>query len=75
MCPDYIRMLLEIPPKVAVSSFMGYLKKKSKLMICEKFPEVKYKYQNREFCSRGYYVDTAGKNTKKITEYIPISLN
>lgn len=54
---------------------MGYLKKKSKLMICEKFPEVKYKYQNREFCSRGYYVDTAGKNTKKITEYIPISLN
>ena len=58
-------MLIEIPPKVAVSSFMGYLKGKSSLMIYEQFPELKYKYRNREFWCRGYYVDTAGKNAKK----------
>ena len=52
-------MLVEIPPKVAVSSFMGYLKGKSSLMIYEKFPELRYKYRNREFWCRGYYVDTA----------------
>lgn len=63
-------MLVEIPPKVAVSSFMGYLKGKSSLMIYEQFPELKYKYRNREFWCRGYYVDTAGKNAKKIQEYI-----
>ena len=70
VCPEHIHMLLEIPPKVAVSSFMGYLKGKSSLMIYEKFPELKYKYRNREFWCRGYYVDTAGKNAKKIQEYI-----
>ena len=69
-CPDHIHMLVEIPPKVAVSSFMGYLKGKSSLMIYEQFPELKYKYRNREFWCRGYYVDTAGKNAKKIQEYI-----
>ena len=69
-CPDHIHMLVEIPPKVAVSSFMGYLKGKSSLMICEKFPELRYKYRDREFWCRGYYVDTAGKNAKKIAEYI-----
>ena len=63
-------MLVEIPPKVAVSSFMGYLKGKSSLMIYEKYPELRYKYRNREFWCRGYYVDTAGKNAKKIEEYI-----
>ena len=63
-------MLVEIPPKVAVSSFMGYLKGKISLMIYEKFPELKYKYRNREFWCRGYNVDTAGKNAKKIEEYI-----
>ena len=63
-------MLLEIPPKVSVSSFMGYLKGKSSLMIYEKFPELKYKYRNGEFWCRGYYVDTVGKNTQKIKEYI-----
>ena len=68
--PDHIHMLVEIPPKVAVSSFMGYLKGKSSLMIYEQFPELKYKYKNREFWCRGYYVDTAGKNAKKIQEYI-----
>ena len=67
---DHIHMLVEIPPKVAVSSFMGYLKGKSSLMIYEQFPELKYKYRNREFWCRGYYVDTAGKNAKKIQEYI-----
>ena len=70
VCPDHVHMLVEIPPKVAVSSFMGYLKGKSSLMIYEKYPELKYKYRNREFWCRGYYVDTAGKNAKKIEEYI-----
>ena len=70
VCPDHIHMLVEIPPKVAVSSFMGYLKGKSSLMIYEQFPELKYKYRNREFWCRGYYVDTAGKNAARIAEYI-----
>ena len=70
VCPDHVHMLLEIPPKVSVSSFMGYLKGKSSLMIYEKYPELKYKYRNREFWCRGYYVDTAGKNAKKIEEHI-----
>ena len=63
-------MFLEIPPKIAVSSFMGYLKGKSSLMLYEQFPELKYKYRNREFWCRGYYVDTVGKNAQKIAEYI-----
>ena len=70
VCPDHVHMLLEIPPKVAVSSFMGYLKGKSSLMIYEKFPALQFKYRNREFWCRGYYVDTVGKNAKKIEEYI-----
>ena len=70
VCPDHIHMLVEIPPKYSVSSFMGYLKGKSSLMLYEKFPELKFKYRNREFWCRGYYVDTAGKNDKKIAEYI-----
>ena len=63
-------MLLEIPPKMSVSSFMGYLKGKSSLMLYEQFGDLKSKYRNREFWCRGYYVDTVGKNTKKIKEYI-----
>lgn len=63
-------MLIEIPPKVAVSSFIGYLKGKSSLMIYEKYPELKYKYRNREFWCRGYYVDKAGKNAQRIAECI-----
>ena len=70
VCPDHIHMLLEIPPKIAVSSFAGYLKGKSSLMIYEQFSNLKYKYRNREFWCRGYYVDTVGKNAKKIEEYI-----
>ena len=69
-CPDHIHMLVSIPPNLSVSQFMGYLKGKSSLMIYEQFPELKYKYRNREFWCRGYYVDTAGKNAKKIQEYI-----
>ena len=68
-CPDHIHMLLEIPPKIAVSRFMGYLKGKSTTMIYEEFPELKYKYRNREFWCKGYYVDTVGKNTNRIVEY------
>ena len=54
VCPDHVHMLVEIPPKVAISSFMGYLKGKSSLMIYEKYPELRYKYRNREFWCRGY---------------------
>ena len=70
VCRDHIHMLVEIPPKESVSGFMGYLKGKSSLMIYEQFPELKYKYRNRGFWCRGYYVDTVGKNAKKIEEYI-----
>ena len=70
VCPDYVHMLLEIPPKISVSSFMGFLKGKSSLMIYEKWENLKFKYRNREFWCRGYYVETAGKNAVKIKEYI-----
>ena len=70
VCPDHVHMLLEIPPKMSVSSFMGYLKGKSSTMMYEQFGELKFKYRNREFWCKGYYVDTAGKNTSRIAEYI-----
>ncbi len=70
VCSDHVHMLLEIPPKMSVSSFMGYLKGKSSTMIYEQFGELKYKYKNRSFWCKGYYVDTAGKNTRRIAEYI-----
>ena len=70
VCPDHIHMLLEIPQKISISSFMGFLKGKSSLMIYERYGNMKFKYRNREFWCRGYYVDTAGKNAKKIAEYI-----
>lgn len=63
-------MLIEIPPKKSVSSVMGYLKGKSSLMIYDRWGNAKYRYRNREFWCRGYYVDTVGKNDKKIAEYI-----
>jgi len=75
VCPDHVHMLLEIPPKYSVSSFVGFLKGKSSLALYERFPELKYKYRNREFWCRGYYVDTAGKNTKRIAEYIKHQLD
>ena len=69
-CPDHIPLLVTIPPKISVSSFMGYLKGKSSLMIFDKHANMKYRYGNREFWCRGYYVDTVGKNAKKIEEYV-----
>ena len=75
VCPDHIHMLVSIPPKVAVSSFMGYLKGKSSVLIYEKFGELKFKYRNREFWCRGYYVDTVGRNKEKIAAYIRNQLN
>ena len=70
VCPDHIHMLVEIPPKIAVSSFMGYLKGKSTLMIFDRHANLKYKYGNRHFWCGGYYVDTVGRNKKVIAEYI-----
>ena len=70
VCPDHIHMLLSIPPKYSVSGFMGYIKGKSSLMIFQKFGNMKFAYRNREFWCKGYYVDTVGKNTKAIKEYI-----
>ena len=70
VCPDHVHMLVEIPPKYSVSSFMGFLKGKSSIMIYEKWGNMKYKYRNREFWCRGYYVDTVGKNTKARDAYI-----
>ena len=69
-CSDHIHMLLRIPPKYSVSQIMGYLKSKSAMMIFERHANLKYKYGSRHFWCRGYYVDTVGKNAKKIKEYI-----
>ena len=75
VCPDHIHMLVEIPPKISVSSFVGFLKGKSSLMIYDRWGNMKYKYRNRQFWCRGYYVDTVGKNTAKIQEYIKHQLD
>lgn len=69
-CPDHIHMLVSIPPKISVSAFVGYLKGKSSLMIFDRHANLKYKYGNRHFWCKGYYVDTVGKNKKAIAEYI-----
>ena len=69
-CKDHIHMLISIPPKYSVSQIMGYLKGKSSLMIFEKYANMKYKYGNRHFWCRGYYVDTVGRNKKAIAEYV-----
>lgn len=70
VCPDHVHMLVEIPPKYSVSGFMGYLKGKSSVIIYQKYANIKFQYRHREFWCTGYYVDTVGKNTKKIKEYI-----
>ncbi|MBQ9188460.1 MAG: IS200/IS605 family transposase, partial [Clostridia bacterium] len=70
LMPDHVHMLVSIPPKMSISSFMGYIKGKSALMIFDAHANLKYKYGNRHFWCRGYYVDTVGKNAKKIEEYI-----
>ena len=70
LCPDHVHMLLAIPPKYSVAQIMGYLKGRSSLMIFDRHANMKYKYGNRHFWCRGYYVDTVGRNKKAIAEYI-----
>ena len=70
LMPDHIHMLVTIPPKMSVSKFMGILKGKSSLMIFDRFANLKYKYGNRHFWCRGYYVDTVGRNKIAIAKYI-----
>ena len=70
LCQDHIHMLVSIPPNISVSQFVGYLKGKSSLMIFQRYGNMKFAYRNREFWCKGYYVDTVGKNTKAIREYI-----
>ncbi len=70
LCPDHIHMLVSIPPNLSVAAFVGYLKGKSALMIFDRHANLKYKYGNRHFWCRGYYVDTVGRNKKAIEEYI-----
>jgi len=73
-CPDHVHMLLKIPPKYSVSSIMGYLKGKSSLMIFDRHANLKYKYGRRNFWCRGYFVDTVGKNEKRIADYVTTQL-
>ena len=68
--PDHIHLYVKIPPKYSVSEIMGYLKGKSSLMIFDRHANLKYKYGNRHFWCRGYYVDTVGRNEKAIQEYV-----
>ena len=70
LCKDHVHMLISIPPKYSVSQIMGYLKGKSSLMIFDRHANLKYKYGNRHFWARGYFVDTVGRNKQKIAEYI-----
>ena len=70
VCPDHIHMLISIPPKYSVSEVMGYLKGKSSLIIFDRHANLKYKYGSRHFWCRGYFVDTVGKNAKRIEQYI-----
>ena len=69
-CPDHIHMLVKIPPQYSIAEIVGYLKGKSALMIFDRHANLKYRYGNRHFWCRGYYVDTVGKNEKKIAEYV-----
>ena len=68
--PDHIHLLVKIPPKYSVSSFMGYLKGKSALMIFDRHANLKYKFGSRHFWSRGYYVSTVGLNEATIAKYV-----
>lgn len=69
-CPDHIHMYISSPPKLSVSSFMGYLKGKSTLIIFERHGNLRYKYRNRVFWCRGYYVSTVGNNKKAVEMYV-----
>ena len=75
LCPDHVHMLVSIPPKYSVSQIMGYLKGKSSLMIFDRHANLKYKYGNRHFWARVYYVDTVGRNKKQVQEYIKHQLD
>ena len=75
VCPDHVHMFVEIQPKLSISTFMGYLKGKSSVMIYQRWGNLKYKYRNRSFWCRGYYVDTVGKNEVAIQKYIKEQLN
>lgn len=81
ICPDHVHMLVRIPPSMSVSNFVGYLKGKSTLMIFERHANLKYKYGNRHFWCRGYYVDTVGKFSasgsllSSLSPAAPLSLN
>ena len=75
LCLDHVHMLVSIPPKYSVSQIMGYLKGKSSLMIFDRHANLKYKYGNRHFWARGYYVDTVGRNKKQVQEYIKHQLD
>ena len=70
VCPDHVHMLISVPPKMSIAGVMGYIKGKSTLLIFERHADMKYKYGQRQFWCRGYYVDTVGKNAKAIKEYI-----
>ena len=70
VCSNHVHMFVEIPPKLSISSFMGFLKGKSSVMIYERWGNMKFKYRNRQFWCRGYYVDTVGKNEIAIQKYI-----
>ena len=70
LCPDHVRMLVSIPPKYSVAQVVGYLKGKSALMIFDRYANLKYKYGNRHFWCRGYFVDTVGRNRTAVAEYI-----
>ena len=70
ICPDHVHMLIELPPNISVSSFVGYLKGKSTLMIFERHANLKYKYGNRSFWCRGYYVSTVGNNKEAVYRYV-----
>lgn len=74
-CVDHIHMLVSIPPKISVSDFMGYLKGKSSLIIFERHANLKYRYGNRNFWCKGYYVSTVGRNKQVIAKYIRDQLN
>ena len=75
VCVDHVHMFVEIPPKISISSFMGFLKGKSSIMIYERWGNMKFKYRNRQFWCRGYYVDTVGKNEIAIKKYIENQLS
>ena len=75
VCPDHVHMFVEIPLKLSISTFMGYLKGKSSVMIYQRWGNLKYKYRNRSFWCRGYYVDTVIKNEAAIQKYIKEQLS